>query len=338
MPSTPEILVLDRRGSAPGAVERRLGERGAAIATLFLEEIYEAEQKVSFRIGPQQAGEISLCDSRTGQPFSLSRLQSVWAESLDLPANPMLSFFGSDDLSEVFAANGRGESWLLARSLIGWLAARFLFLPQLMEKNRANHRLYQMAVARDAGFQLAVTYVGGELARLAEVLAPAAGGKLHYRPFSPLSFTLEGRRFVSADRFLAFDRRIALSHLRAPALFTAWPSHRRRLHAAVIGREVAAVALTLADPGVDPDVTDPFYQRAQGNLLVTAAELPAAARELCLRFAALAGLRFLVLDLLEGEDGAVYFLEAHPGGSLRLFDEAGLPVYERLLNLLEGGR
>lgn len=337
---TPAILVIDHRErGAPGPVERRLLARRADFATLFLEEISEAEQKISFRIGPDRAAEATFHDSRTGEPLSLARLTSVWAESLELPPNPMLSFLGSEELPEIFAANGRSESWLLARSLIGWLEARCLFLPQLTEKNRANHRLYQMAVARDSGFRLPPTYVGAHLPGLRAALQPTVGATIHYRSFSPLHFSLQGKRFVSADRFLSADRHFALAHVRAPALFAAWPAYRRRIHAAVVDQEVWAVSLALVDPELDPDVTDPFYQHAQGNLALAPVELPAAARQLCRRFAEEAGLRLVVLDGLEGDDdGALHFLEAHPGGRLLLFEEAGLPVYDRLLDLLERGR
>lgn len=338
----PEILVIDRRGEEAGPVERRLRARGARYATLFLEDLHESLHVPSFRIGQGRGGELTCVDGRTRQAFSTAGLRSVWAESLAVPPNPMASYHGGDELERTFRIVGESESWIYTHSVIALLSRRCLFLPAPMERNRANHRLYQAAVARDAGFALPRLYLGNHARRLFQSLRPSMAEKVHYQPLSPLSFHLKGRRFVSADRFVDPDREFTLAHIKAPALFSCWPEASRRLLVAVLGEDAWALEVGLRDRERDPDVTDLAYQAAQGNLRIEPAEPPAAALGLCRAFLGASGLPFAVFDLLEqGAEGGgnwdFCFLGAQPDGRFPFFDEAGLPVYERLVDWLERG-
>lgn len=338
----PEILVIDKRArTEPGPIETRLREEGACCATLFLDDVLQAATTVSYRVGASQGATIRCADGRTGEPLSTARVKSVWAEAAGLGPNPMTFYHEDRSLSSTLRSIGLGEAWLMGGSVIATLSRQCLFLPQLMERTRANHRLYQMAAARDAGFSLPQTYVGTGFQEIRDLLRDGRDGdrRIHYQPLSHTTFSLWGNRFITVDRWLDADRTFALANVRGPAVFSRWPAYRRRLFAALLGEELWALEVDLLDPEVDPDVTDLFYQRAQDNLRLTPVELPAAAREACFRFARATGLVYTTLELLEEEEpGAYCFLAAHPDGRLHLFDEAGLPVYDHLVSWLRRGR
>jgi len=263
----PRVLVIERATRrASGQVEQLLARRGVEHAVVFLEQVCTAEAPAEFRVEPGQRSELSLRDARTGEGVSTRRLRAVWAEALGLLRNPMTAFLGDDDMAVTLQAVGRGEAWLFGLSVLAALAHARLFLPQLVERGRANHRLYQLAAARDSGFSVPRTVVTAQAARVREALAPGEGERLHYQSFSPLAFTLRGGSYVSVDRFVPDDRLFALAHLRGPAVFSLWPPSRRRLQVAALGDELWAAEVETIDGGLDPDVTDLSYQAAQRNL------------------------------------------------------------------------
>jgi hypothetical protein len=338
--SAPRILVIDRADRpGPGRVESLLAERGASYAVLFLDQVCAANAPASYHIAPGRAAVMRLRDGRGGETFSTRRLRGVWAEALGLPRNPMTAFLGDEDIGRTLRAVGEGESWLLGLSILACLGRGRLFLPQLVERSRANHRLYQLAVARDSGFSVPRTMVTSHESRVRQDLAPAAGEALHYQSLSQLAFEVRGKAYVSVDRHLEPERLFALRQLRAPAVFSVWPAWRRRLYVAVLGNQMWGLEVGLRRPDLDPEVTDLFYQRAQDNLAADPVELPPALRALCRRFVEASGLRYCTLDLLEenGEADRWCLLAAHPDGRFHLFDEQGLPVYDRLLAALASG-
>ncbi len=339
--AAPELLVIDRSDrSGPGRVETLLAERGADHAVFFLDDVCAARAPASYHLAPGGAAVLHLCDARGGATFSTARLRGVWAEALGLPRNPMTAFSGDEDIGRTLSAVGEGEAWMLGLSVLAALAHGRLLLPQLAERNRANHRLYQLAVARDCGFGVPRTVVTANGGRVLEHLALAPGEAVHYQALSQLTFEVRGQTYVSADRHLEPERYFGLQHLRAPAVFSVWPPYRRRLYVAALGRELWALQIALRDPELDPDVTDLFYQRAQDNLTAEPVPMPAALATLCHRFLAATGLLYGTLDVLEeaSGDGRWCLLGAHPEGRFQLFAEQGLPVYDHLLAALAAGR
>jgi len=333
----PEIMVLVNSGAAePGLVERTLEDRGLAWVTLALDELFSLETTTSYTVSPSEAATLSFADARGRGRFDTGQLRSVWAESTAMSENPLLFADESAGLSDRLQLLSRSEAWMMAVSIPSFLAHDCLYLPQTMERNRANHALYQYRVAREVGFLLPEIYAGRRLAAAIEHLDSEQHQKVHYQSFSPLFFEHGGAAYTSVDRWIEPDRFYTMGHMRSPVLLSNRPAGNRFLSVFLEDR-FYTLEIALLDPDLDPDVTDPFYQAAQENLRIEPTELPAGLEAPARSFFRETGLVFGMIDTVESERGPV-FLEAHPSTAFTLHHEAGLGVLDHLIDWLRRGR
>lgn len=334
----PRVLVIYPKTYARhGLVERRLLDRATPYAVLIFTQLFEARDPVSYRLG-RDGERLTLPDARSGQPIRLDSIRGVWAESLDVPIRLEQPTYDVRNLLQYLKTVGHSETHYFVKSILGLLAHRRLFLPQMMEGMRAHHKLYQLALARDVGFHVPTSYAGSRPAGLMNTLEPESMDELHYRPFSQHRFRARGKQFVTVERFVGEATSYSLHNLNTPALFSKVPRHLRRLRVAAVLDDLWALRIELRDAELDADVTDVAYQRAQDNLLFEPVAVPDDVDRLCRAFLRDAGLRYGIFDLLEDpENGAVWFQVCHPLGRLDLFDEAGLPAVDALIDALVEG-
>lgn len=333
----PRILLLYPKPPARfGLVERRLLERQVPYAVLIFDQLFEERATVSYRLG-RQGEKLLLRDARNGEAVPLETIRGVWAESLDVPIRLGRPTYDVRDLPRYLKTVGHSETHFFVKSILALLSHRTLFLPQMMEAVRGHHKLYQLAVARDAGFRVPPTYAGARPAGLMNALAPESIDELHYRPFSQHRFRARGQHFVTVERYVGEEASYSLHNLNTPALFSQPPRGLRRLLVAAVLDDLWALTVRLRDQQLDGDVTDVAYQHAQDNLDVEPVSLADDAARLCRTFLRATGLRYGIFDLLEDPRGEILFQVFHPFGQLHLFHEAGLPAVDRLIDVLAGG-
>ncbi|NOT02357.1 MAG: hypothetical protein HOP29_17255 [Phycisphaerales bacterium] len=224
----------------------------------------------------------------------------------------------------------------MAVQLRGFLAERFLFLPQVIERQRLTSPLYQLATARDVGFKVPPTVVGQVLSSL---YARGPIERIHYRPLTAVQFQVRNAQFVTVERWIHADRTFAMHQAFGPAAFSLRPDSGNRILVLILGSKLFAIEISLIDPGRDPQITDFSFHAAQENLNASICSLTSPIQEVCHEFFRTTGLRFGLIDLLhDSESGDLWYLAAHASPKLGLFHETGLPVYDHLLEWLLRGR
>lgn len=333
----PEILVIyPQAAPEPGRVEEILAQREARCAVVYLRALAEGRRRLSFRIGPSHPPEFRLRDERTGRLVTTAAVRGVWVEGIDTGLEEPEWSGKIQEVPQYLRTIGHYETLSLLHSFLAEVPRRCTVFPQVFDGSRTGHRLAQIIAARNAGFAIPRTYMGQSPHAMVEWLRPETEERLHYHPLTAFRFEVRGRRFLTVERHVGAESRFALSHLTSPALFSARPSAARRCLVAVLPRDLFALEAELVDPGRDPDVTDLVYQHIQGNLRLTPFELPEGIRRSSLQLAQELGLRYGILDLLRepGDGGRCFFLALHPFARPLLFEEAGFPVYERLVETL----
>lgn len=337
MDASPEILVVyPQADSSPCRIEEILARRGIDYAAVELRAFAEGQRPLSFRIGPSHLPEFRFQDARTHCSVSTSAVRAVWVEGLDFGLDEPEWSGKIQDIPQYLRTLGHYETLALLYSFLAEVTSHRVTLPQIFEGSRAGHRLAQMTAAREAGFAIPRTYAGLSTRSMIEWLKPDAADQLHYRPLTAFRFELRGRRFLTVERQISTDSRFALRHLTSPAMFSVWPASTQRYLVAVLPNDLFALEARLKDPQQNPDVTDLIYQHTQGNLDIVPVELPDDMRQPCIRLMRQLGLQYGALDLLRETEntGRCLFLSLNPFARPLLFEEAGFPIYERLLEAL----
>ncbi|GAB3755579.1 ATP-grasp domain-containing protein [Microlunatus parietis] len=184
-----------------------------------------------------------------------------------------------------------------------------------LSSQRAATKPAQLAQAPRAGLIIPETLITSDPADAAAFIDHHAGRVVHKVMNGP------------ADRLLATARwderhRAELDRLRlTPTIFQELVEGPRDLRVTMIGTECLAVAF---DRGRRPGPVD---SRLDLDVPVRPYELPAGVQAALARLMAALGLTFATIDLKEGWDGTLYFLELNPQGQF-LYVEilTGLPI------------
>lgn len=334
----PVVLVVTTQPAvAIGPVEQRLMAGNVPYAMLGLAGMLEGRERVSLHVGPACDAALELVDARTGRRFTTEAVRGVWAANIRLPENPRMAATDPTALHAMVESLGRSEAWLLANGIINLLDHQALMLPSLTARLRCEHLLYQRALAAQVGLHVPDAYAGQSPARAREVLADAVDDAC-FVPFTREVVELDGRRFAILPRRIEPERRFALANLRAPALITSWPVLAQRCLSAFVVDRWLTLDARVRDPELDASIVDPFFHAAQDNLELRPLEAPPALATARDAFVEQAGLDYCVLDTGLDAEGRWCFLGAHPGASLDLFHEAGLPAYDHVVDRLVAGR
>lgn len=180
---------------------------------------------------------------------------------------------------------------------------------------RAATKPAQLALAPRAGLLIPETLITSDPVDAAAFIDDHAGRVVHKVMTGP------------ADRLLATSRwderhRADLDRLRlAPTIFQELVEGPRDIRVTMIGTEALAVAF---DRGRNPGPVD---SRLDLDVPVTRYDLPAGVQASLVRLMTALGLAYATIDLKEGWDGTLYFLELNPQGQF-LYVEilTGLPI------------
>jgi glutathione synthase/RimK-type ligase-like ATP-grasp enzyme len=196
--------------------------------------------------------------------------------------------------------------------------------PLLQE--RARLKPLQLSLAGRLGLDIPPTM----LTSRSESIQAAAWDRFVYKPLTWLA-TLDGR-FLFTSVVNNEDVRMHSKELEmAPAMFQPLIEKRCEYRVTVVDGE-AFTARVFSQDRVDTRVD---FRRNSEALRYESCELSDSLTTCLLRLTSELGLRFAAIDLIETQDGTVYFLEANPAGNWLWIESAtGLRISEALASAL----
>jgi glutathione synthase/RimK-type ligase-like ATP-grasp enzyme len=216
------------------------------------------------------------------------------------------------ELDEVARLLIQQEARETLQGLAGALAdRRWINLPHRVRA--AQHKLFQLQLAAQVGFQTPKSLVTNQPAQAVRFLQ-ACGGQMVYKPqHSFLQFNADGSptggvfvTLVARQQLDAYLDSIAI----APCLFQEVVPKQQEVTAYVIGPHVFAAVVRSPTEAEDGAVDHRVY--GLENCHYTPTLLPSAVENMCLAMTRQLGLRMCNFDLIHTPAGEYVFLDANP--------------------------
>jgi hypothetical protein len=203
----------------------------------------------------------------------------------------------------------------------------------------ASHKLYQLRLAHEHGFELPATLVSADPARIrgfCESLARSGRRAITKVAAQgpPRAEDLERQYSVFTHLLEPRDLEEDASLAAAPAMYQEYVEKAFELRVTVVGRRVFACAIH----SQASEQTKIDWRRYDiPNTPHHAYSLDRATEQRCLTLTRALGLAFSAIDLVVCPDGRVVFLELNPNGQFGWIEElSGLPISRALADQLAG--
>lgn len=242
-----------------------------------------------------------------GRTLDLSKVKAVYARPYDYRQYDEMQDKTADDSLAVHAAGFEAQ-------LQSWIDSSEALVVNRSEPSASNgSKPYQLALIREAGFQIPETFITNEPESAKKFLAK-----------NPDSV------FKSISSVRSIVHKVSDTHIKdlgdvewCPTLFQKTISgNNYRVH--VIGSKIFAVR-------IESDALDYRY----GNTRMEAVELPPDVAERCRKITSTLGLHFSGIDLMRTPDNEWYCFEVNPSPGYSYFQNAsGLPIAEALARFL----
>ncbi|MBI5069039.1 MAG: alpha-L-glutamate ligase [Deltaproteobacteria bacterium] len=204
---------------------------------------------------------------------------------------------------------------------------RALWVNEPAAAREAEHKVWQLRLARECGLAVPRTCVTGLPAQARAFLREVAPGRAVFKALDVRPETWRETRLVGPEE------RSLLPLLRhAPVLF--------QEHVPGVDLRVTCVGRRLFAAEIDARHTSSphDYRLALGQARVRPARLPAEVRRGLRTLLSRLGLRYGAVDLRRSADGEHLFLEVNPAGQFHFVEQrTGQPIGEALCDLLASG-
>ncbi len=253
--------------------------------------------------------------------LDLDWVKSVWYRRAIHPG-PVPSFSRSES---AFVA---GELRHLTMGLV--LNPDLLWVNPIDNVSVAEHKLYQLQIARELGFRVPRTLVSGDPLALRQFARENQHGTICKPIF-------HGMFVDGIAAYSIYTRRVAAESFGAdavgcPVFLQEEIPRSADVRATFIGPN-SFVADIRGDAGI-VDWRDPAL-----NVTYTRSELPADVERLCRTMLSRLGLRYGAFDFVRTPDGSLVFLELNPTGEWAwLEDRLGFPMRSAFIQLFYGGQ
>lgn len=198
---------------------------------------------------------------------------------------------------------------------------------------RARKKIYQMFLAREAGFMMPKTIITNDPDR-ARQFYHECGGKIIFKAIQGELLDY-GEKSFSIPTTLITERHIENINLikRAPALFQEFVEKAYELRITVVGDKIFPVKI---EPLVDiSHAVDWRYPELMSKLSYLETALPKEISVFCFHLLQKLRLSFGAFDFIVGKNGEVYFLEINPNGQWYwLEDRTGLLISDAIADML----
>lgn len=200
-------------------------------------------------------------------------------------------------------------------------ANRWLNSPETLGRQEANHKLSQLLLAQDVGFQTPLTMVSNDWKTVATTLGP----KIVFKSFWGQRRTASGNYVVYTTRF--DNTGTGMPPAKGSPFPGIWQNDlpkKREWRITAVGDQTFDAAIyhegdrTKDDWRLHSGATDLHWKHET---------FPANEKEKCLAYCRKAGLRMGMFDFIETPKGEMIFLECNPNGQFRwLEDTLALPI------------
>ncbi|GIH27748.1 hypothetical protein Aph01nite_60580 [Acrocarpospora phusangensis] len=199
---------------------------------------------------------------------------------------------------------------------------------------RASHKLRQLALAGDLGFEVPRTLVTNDPDAFLDLYDDTSGHMITKRAVpSQRLRTVNG--LETARHTIAVRPRdlVDVESVRlGPILAQPTIGKQVELRVTVVGDEVFCGAIHSQETH---HTRQDFRRYDEAHTRITQHPLPAAVRDLCVAITQALGLRYSAIDLIVTPDGRIVFLEINPNGQyLWIEQETGFPISRALAELL----
>lgn len=199
---------------------------------------------------------------------------------------------------------------------------------------RANHKIYQLQLAKQAGFSIPDTLFSNHPQQVREFFARNQG-KIVYKAFKPGGWYQESgasavlRTALLKSEHLADDNAIKA----CPGIYQKLLEKHHEIRITVMGQHL--LAATITGPAFS-QTTDWRYDADPATLTVTPATIDPAIAAKCMKLCNLLGLVFGCIDLIVDVTGNVYFLEINESGQFLWKEDAcpDLPMLSAFCSFL----
>lgn len=281
---------------------------------------------VALTITPEADGALTGCLETQTTHILLETITGIWHRRPEPPAP-------HPELDPDFAPIVRKES---AETLAGLYCAlwdrRWVNSPT--DERRANHKVYQMRLARALGWTLPQTLITND-AQEAWAFFQRCQGQMVYKPLVPFIMLNDREEYgvytslVTQANIDAYLDSIQLS----PCFFQQLVPKQYELRVNVIGEHVWSTAIFTQER----EDTRIDHRHATEDCRHEAVLLPTGVEQLCLRLNQALGLRMSNIDLIYTPQGEYIFLEVNPNGQWAWIEEqVGFPLCTALIDELLG--
>jgi glutathione synthase/RimK-type ligase-like ATP-grasp enzyme len=274
--------------------------------------------------GKSQDGFFSFPKSRV----DFGDIRSIWYRR---PVPPIPSSEITDPVAQEFIV---AESKAMLDSIWRNLDCFWVSHPDSLSK--AEHKLYQLKVAQEIGFELPPTIVTNS-PEVAQAFYTNQDRAVIYKPLH------QGRLVRGEAISLIYTNPIEPEEARhleavtyAPSLFQAYVPKHVEIRVTVIGRQVFAVEIR------SQDQTDSRHDWRRGDATALHHELhslPPSVESKCVALVRTLNLAFGAIDMILTPDGKYVFLEVNPNGQWAWIQQLcpDIPLRETLAELLMSG-
>lgn len=324
--SAPQVLIVSNRSDAHvPLVERELARQGVAYFTLNT-ECFGGSAVGEFKLDAESSYSQFIAGN---QVLSLAGLTAVWYRRPEPPAV-------AAHLSTEAKAFAEAELKAFLDGLLALPTCRWLSDPEQIR--RAGHRLLQLGIARDLGFEVPPTLVSQRpevIREFARTMRRPLVAKLVSKG-PPRAATPESQYVVFTemldDAALENDAVLAL----CPAIYQPYIDKAYELRVTVVGGQVFACRI---DSQASPRTRVDWRHYDLPHTPHLPYELPERQRSQCLALVDRLGLAFGAIDLIVTPDGNTCFLEINPNGQWGWIEElTGMPIAAAHAKFLVDGR
>jgi glutathione synthase/RimK-type ligase-like ATP-grasp enzyme len=310
------LILTSERDFAADFLIVELIRRGLPYFRLNAEDIAGADFTFSLGVGKMES-EIAIAPRK----LALDQVRAIWYRRAIHP-NPLGSALSAHERQFV-----AGEMRHLATALV--LNTDALWVNPIDRVTTAEHKLYQLEVARSVGFKVPRTLVS----RDAKSLRDFANGNRSGTICKPI---FHGLFFDGSARFSAYTRRIQPEDLEeetvtlCPVLLQEEIPRAADIRATMIGRD-----WFVAEIKGNGDIVD--WRSPKSDVSYAVSNVSEDVRQKCCALLDRLGLVYGAFDFIRTPDGELVFLEVNPTGEWAwLEDRLGFPMRDAFIQLFYG--
>lgn len=313
----PVLIVSTKIDSATDAVTRNLRNSGHDLIR-FNTEDYPYEVLSSATISMDDFKGLSVSYDKINGPF-----KSIWWRRLRSPENP-------EKMHQKMHQYCIQESQAFTIGVALSLSEKIMSPPEKVWS--AEHKIYQLEVARRCGLKIPPTIISNDPARIREFF-------YSFNKKIVCKVIRSGFIDFGDEKYSIYTNLILEEHLEnissarlSPSIYQYWIRKFRDIRVTVVDNKIFTASI---DSSTDPDSIIDWRKAKKSNIHHEVFQLPKLLESQILKFMNALGLKFGALDFALTHEGEYFFLEVNPNGQwLWLEDKLNLGITDAISDWL----